>query len=165
VAWSAAFAYEGVVREAVARAKYHGSHASLRGLGDHAASAWHDLAAQAGLARPDVVTWAPTAPARRRARGVDHARVLAQVVAARLGVPAVAVLARPDGPAQTVLPAASRRAGPPVRSRRPVVGVVLLVDDVATTGGTARACAGALLRAGAREVTACTIARTPPGRH
>ncbi|MEI8001423.1 MAG: ComF family protein, partial [Actinomycetes bacterium] len=88
VAWSAAFAYEGVVREAVARAKYHGSHASLRGLGDHAASAWHDLAAQAGLARPDVVTWAPTAPARRRARGVDHARVLAQVVAARLGVPA-----------------------------------------------------------------------------
>ncbi|HMS18121.1 MAG TPA: phosphoribosyltransferase family protein, partial [Planctomycetota bacterium] len=41
---------------------------------------------------------------------------------------------------------------------------VLLVDDVITTGGTLIACATALLDAGARRVTAFTLARTPAGR-
>ena len=36
---------------------------------------------------------------------------------------------------------------------------ILLMDDVATTGSTIQACAGALLSAGARDVYAITIAR------
>ena len=38
---------------------------------------------------------------------------------------------------------------------------VLLVDDVITTGATAAACAEALLRAGALEVFAVSVAETP----
>jgi ComF family protein len=39
---------------------------------------------------------------------------------------------------------------------------VLVVDDVATTGATLSACAGALLNAGARSVFALTLARALP---
>lgn len=41
---------------------------------------------------------------------------------------------------------------------------VLLVDDVVTTGATARTCARALLDAGAAEVRVAALARTPKGR-
>ena len=38
--------------------------------------------------------------------------------------------------------------------------VVVLVDDVVTTGATANACARALKKAGAREVRVLALART-----
>ena len=46
--------------------------------------------------------------------------------------------------------------------RRRTVGgaVVVLVDDVITTGATLEACAAALKDAGAREVRAVTVAQT-----
>ena len=42
---------------------------------------------------------------------------------------------------------------------RPVRGVVLLVDDVLTTGATANACTEALRAAGATEVHLAVVAR------
>jgi predicted amidophosphoribosyltransferase len=42
----------------------------------------------------------------------------------------------------------------------PVAGVVVLVDDVYTTGATVAAAAGALRAAGASEVCVVTFART-----
>ena len=58
----------------------------------------------------------------------------------------------------------ARRRGPVVVTRHAVIGTVLLVDDVATTGATLRVCAATLRDAGARSVFALTAARTPPGR-
>ena len=169
--WTAAFAYEGVVREWIARAKYRGAHAALGPLAVEAARAWAAGPDPVGVA---CVVWVPTAPARRRERGIDHARVVAVGVARALGLPAVGLLERvpgaPDDP-QTERPAAVRHLGPAVRlrprwGRRGVahLGPLLLVDDVATTGGSVRAAATALTAGGARAVAACTIARTAPGR-
>ena len=42
---------------------------------------------------------------------------------------------------------------------RPTAGVVLLVDDVLTTGATANACTEALKQAGATEVHVAVVAR------
>ena len=69
-------------------------------------------------------------------------------------------------PSQTDLPAARRHANVRdafavrPRSRAGIDGrVVVLVDDVSTTGATLEACARALKDAGAREVRALTAAR------
>jgi predicted amidophosphoribosyltransferase len=152
----APFAYEGVARELVARAKYRGRHAALPWLATAIAEALgpgpHGL---------DVVTWVPTDRNRRRSRGFDHARRLATAVARCHGLPARALLTRDVGPPQTVLAIELRRAGPPIRARARSPARVLLVDDVATTGASLQRAAAALRGAGARSVVAATAARTP----
>jgi len=158
--WVAPFAYDGVVRELVARAKYHDRHAALAWLGARMAAAW--VAADAPV--PAAVTWVPAAPARRRARGIDHARVLARTVAPSTGGRVVPLLRRTDRGAQTDRSLDARRRGPQVVARARCTGTVLLVDDVATTGATLRVCAAVLRAAGAASVVALTAARTPPSR-
>jgi predicted amidophosphoribosyltransferase len=55
-----------------------------------------------------------------------------------------------------------RRLGPAgsIELRAAAPGRVVLVDDVATTGATLAACAGALRAAGSIEVAALVFART-----
>jgi predicted amidophosphoribosyltransferase len=158
--WVAALAYEGVARELVARVKYRQARAALAWLAAAVADA---VVRSHPPAAFDAVTWAPTTPARRRARGFDHGLLLARRVAGALGVPLAASLARRPGPPQTALPSAARRAGPSFVVRRPPVPPrLLLVDDVATTGGTLAAAARVLRDGGARRVVAATAARTGP---
>jgi ComF family protein len=64
---------------------------------------------------------------------------------------------------QTRLSRAGRKANVrnafKVRSRRPLPGRILLIDDVMTTGATLNAAARALTKAGAEDVCALTLAR------
>src|SRR5436190_21093139 len=70
-AWASAFAYDGVARELVARVKYRSAHGAVEWLA-------RAMAPLAPVPVPEVITWAPTTPARRRARGFDHAELLAR---------------------------------------------------------------------------------------
>ncbi len=159
-AWASAFAYEGPVRELVARYKYANRRAGHAWLVEQVVAA-----ARAELVTPggglDVVTWVPTTAARRRERGFDHGALLAVGVGRRLGVPVRSLLERRDDRPQTGRTRPARLAGPRL-SARPVEGArVLLVDDVATTGSSLVAAAAALRATGARWVGALTVARTP----
>ena len=153
-AWAAAFAYEGVARELVARVKYRRAHAATLWLADA-------MAPLLAPPLPGVVTWAPTSPERRRERGFDHAEILARRVARQVRRPLRRLLVRLPGPAQTGRPAGDRRTGPRFSARGKVGPSVLVVDDVATTGATLAAAAAALRAAGAVRVVALTAARTP----
>jgi ComF family protein len=108
----------------------------------------------------------PLHPRRRQARGFNQAELVAAALAGRLGLTLCsgALVRRLDTASQTGLSAALRRRNVrqafAVRRRSQVAGrIAVVVDDVVTTGATARACAQALMDAGAREVRCVSVAR------
>ena len=151
--WFAPFAYEGALREVVARVKYRNVRAAVPWL---AAAMIGELpvSSHALSVGADVVTWAPSTAEHRRARGFDAAELLARRVARGLRLPAARLLTRRPGPPQTGRSGAARRHGPRFEARRVAPARVLLVDDVATTGATLVAAAIALRAAGALQVFA-----------
>jgi ComF family protein len=152
------FAYEGVVRELIARAKYRERHAALGWLAGEMVRSL--VASEVVVARDDVVTWAPTTRARRRRRGFDQAELLARAVARALGLEARALLRRDGGVPQTGSSAAVRAKQVRFRSVRVDAGIrVIVVDDVVTTGATLRAAASALRSAGAAGIVGLASAR------
>lgn len=117
----------------------------------------------AGQWRPNTVCHVPAAPQRVAERGYDQAALLATAVAQSLGLEHVTLLLRAaPGTRQARLGRAARalNAGSAFRARHAPGRLVLLVDDVMTTGATAAACSAALLAAGASEVRTAVVART-----
>ncbi|MCY4631261.1 MAG: phosphoribosyltransferase family protein [bacterium] len=153
----ALFTYDEVGSSVIGALKFANAHRLAGRLGPALAAA-----APRGL---DVVTWAPATPANRRRRGYDQAELLAREVAGRLGVPARRLLSRGADLPQTARGRAGRAAGPRMRCRRAVSGLVLVVDDVVTTGATLATAARLLRHAGASGVELLAVAWAPPPGH
>jgi ComF family protein len=149
--------YEGALKEIVHALKYDPRPTIAR----HLAARMRD-AGSCVLAGADAAVAVPLHRSRERARGFNQASALA----AHLGLPVIDALRRARKTAsQADLPAAKRHANvdgafalavPPAQIDD---RVIVLVDDVSTTGATLNACAAPLLAAGAREVRALTAAR------
>lgn len=114
-----------------------------------------------------VVTFAPRAASAKQKYGYDQGELLAKHVAADLGLDFRRLLTRRrfQNREQKFLNAAERQKN--VRDlffvRKPRLAAdkrILLIDDVVTSGATLGACAGALYRAGAREVRCLSVAYT-----
>lgn len=155
--------YEGGLRTAIHELKYRGRRRVARRLAD---ALLGDARASALLCQADVLVPVPLHPRRRRERGFNQAELLAFELGRRTGLPVAgnALVRRKDTAPQTGLSAARRRqnvAGAfSVRRRVRIAGrVVVLVDDVLTTGATALACARALQDAAAGEVRLLAVAR------
>ena len=108
----------------------------------------------------------PLHRSKRRQRGFNQAADLAR----HIGLPVAAALKRVRAtPSQTSLPASQRHrnvkdAFAATSQMRHVAGtIVVLIDDVSTTGATLDACARALKQGGVREVRALTAARVVAG--
>jgi predicted amidophosphoribosyltransferase len=154
VAW-APLAYEGPAQGVVRALKFKGAHRAA-----HAMAAQIVANAPPGWLEPrTTLVPAPLHPKRARTRGYNQARLLAEAIAERTGLPVSDCLER-TGSARTQVgrDRAQRLAGiaGSVRVRGAPPPSALLVDDVMTTGATLVACAKALGTA-----KAIAYARTP----
>jgi ComF family protein len=155
--------YEGALRTLIHELKYR----AKRRVAERLAELLVAEATAAGVLPPRaVLVPVPLHPRRLAERGFNQSELLAAAVARRtqLGIQPRALVRRKDTPPQTGLSAAERRrnvAGAfAVRQRARIQErTVVLVDDVLTTGATARACAGVLRQAGAAAVHLLTVAR------
>jgi ComF family protein len=157
--WCAAFT--GPVRAAVHALKYGGERRLVEPLAALMAERWR-RAGRGG----DLLVPVPVHAARRRERGFDQAEELARSIGRALEVEVSSCLVREQRTtAQHALGRTERArnvghafAMAP-RSGRVAGRWVVLVDDVMTTGATLRGCAAVLRAAGARGVSALTLAR------
>ncbi|MFT5682627.1 MAG: putative amidophosphoribosyltransferase [Myxococcota bacterium] len=149
-------AYDGPLGAWVRQGKYQGDPSAFTAMGKRLAEA-----GVGRLPRVDAVTPVPVPWRRRMKRGFDQAELLARAVGRPLGIPVRRMLRRVDPTEQSTRSTRQRavgargafaHVGPPAPER------VLLIDDVITSGATARACAEALLCEGGRRIHLLCVA-------
>ncbi len=115
----------------------------------------------------DLVSWIPTSPLHRVKRGFDQGEMMAQTVAAELGLPVRKLLKRRlFSRAQSSIPDAARRRANVLNAfytvKDPAIDgeCILLIDDVITTGATLSECSRVLRLTGASKIVGATFAST-----
>jgi ComF family protein len=118
---------------------------------------WQDL---------DVIIPVPLHPSRQRQRGFNQSKILAHELARlkKIDIKSRILIKIKNRPPQTSLDAKTRRRNLvgafKVKNKSSIKGkMVLLVDDIFTTGATLAECSKTLLKAGAKSVSALTLAQ------
>lgn len=157
--------YQFPASQMISRYKYTGQRALgqplIRGLRDQVVA----LLEQEPWRRPDLLVPSPMHPARQRRRGFNQAEDIAEQLSRAIGVPWSVTLIRRHRrtPPQSGLTRKERLANLQgcFTVNGPAPARVALVDDVITTGATARILAQELRRAGAYHIEVWALARTP----
>ena len=146
--------YEGVVRESLLRYKFGGLTAYAAVYAEFLAKCIDENGISC-----DSITWVPLSRRRLRQRGYDQARLIAEELAKRLGLPCERLLVkrrhtRPQSGISDREKRKNNAAGVyAILNAERVKGKrVLLVDDIVTTGATLASCAGVLADAGCAAV-------------
>mgnify|MGYP000870032501 CR=1 FL=1 len=164
----APYHYHGVVQQLVVRIKF--------GAADDAAIPLANAMSACVRGIPfDYLVPVPLHKNRLAERGINQAALLCDLISPKIQIPILHALKRiKDTKRQSSLLSIRKRHDNVENAFEAVVNVqglrLLLVDDVRTTGSTARACAKKLRQAGAAEVSLLTAAIAPPrlkkeGRH
>ena len=159
--FTAVWYYEGNVRKSLLRYKFYNSRSFASGYG-------RLLAMKLLQTHPegfDCLTWIPVSRLRKLRRGYDQVELLADAVGRELGMTPVPLLkkVRHTRPQSGLKEASKRRANVlgayRELNREEISGKrILLLDDILTTGSTAREAARVLLTAGAKEVHCAAVA-------
>lgn len=155
--------YSGRLKEIIILLKYKGNEPLASSLSEHL---YRHFGPQGILAGVDLIVPVPLHRRKQRQRGFNQAELLARGLSKLTGSPlgrGILIKTR-NTPSQVSLEAGKResnlkgafavqKAGL-IRKR-----IILLIDDVYTTGSTIRECALTLKKAGAKEIRAITLAR------
>jgi ComF family protein len=168
VAWGE---YSGELRDTIHLLKFHSVVSAAEVLAQRMADALAPFIPE--LQQPVLITAVPLFAAKQRSRGFNQSRLLAGELARRLRLRGIrveenyALLSRSRATrSQSELNIRQRRAnlrgvfasGPKIDAARG--RHVLLVDDIVTTGTTARLCAKVLRRKGAEKIWVAAAARS-----
>ena len=155
---------DSLIQKAILDLKFRNMRALEPQLGQMLADFW-----EANPTPGEVIVPVPSHPKRLRERGFNQAALIAKEFGKRVGLPVDdKLLARvKNAPSQLRIPVPSRQerwnnvAGNFACTGDAYGMSILLVDDVATSGGTMSACGEALKNAGASEVWGLAVARAP----
>lgn len=153
--------YDGILKQLINAFKYHGK----QELADVLGNMMFHVLKQLPWPAFDYLVPLPLHPKRQRERGFNQAYLLTQVLSRKSNVPIFQGLIRVKPTQhQTLLDKSFRKknlkaAFKVVKNSKIYDKIMLLIDDVYTTGATAGECSKCLLEAGAKSVYVLTCAR------
>ncbi|MBZ2168515.1 ComF family protein [Marinobacter sp. F4216] len=161
IPWLYRFPADAMIR----RFKDQGQRQFLRPLVADLASQLETLMQEQTIPRPDALIPAPMHRKRRLARGFNQAQVIAEELAKQLAIPVASSLVARKRHVDS-----QRGLGRDERLKNlrrvfelkgEVPSRIAIIDDVVTTGATARSLASALKNQGAQDIQVWALARTP----
>ena len=155
--------YETALLNTIHLFKYHGKISVGENLGGMMAKACYDSLA---IENYSLIIPVPLHPKRLRERGFNQSLILARQISKMFSIPLdfIALRRKISTEAQVNLSGRQRMANVrgafEVADRSRIEGKkILLIDDVYTTGSTAKECSKILMKSGAKEVAVLTLAR------